>query len=228
MKCAIIVAAYKAQRYILQCLKSIDGQNPLAGWEYEVRVGVDGCQPTAKVLQLAGRPFYAAGFNQGAYVMANSLIALGPADAYARFDADDYMLPDYLATVIPVALDYGIAHAAHVVRPNSFSKPRVGQVTFTARTLELLGGFQAARCHSDRDFTRRAAVVGCDIQKMRADERLQKGLFLRNVSADSLTHHPSYGIGSDYRRKVRAELAQARADGYIKIIPFKAVLGCRP
>lgn len=228
MKCAIIVSAFNAQRYILQCLKSIEGQKPLAGWEYELRVGVDGCQPTAAVLQRAGRAFHYSRENVGSYIMANSLIALGPADVYSRFDADDYMLPDYLATCIPVALEYGICHAGHVVRPERFSKPRVGQVTLTAATLAKLGGFRGARCHSDRDFSRRAALAGLDIQAMRKDERLQRGLFLKNLAAESLTHCPRYGYRSEYRRRVRDEMAKLRAAGQIKIKPETVVLSCKP
>lgn len=219
MKCAVIVAAYKAQRYILQCLKSIDSQNPLTGWEYEVRVGVDGCKATADILQRAGISFHHSKENVGTYIMANSLIALGPADMYARFDADDYMLPEYLSTVIPVALDYGIAHAAHVVRPNRFSRPRVGQVTFTAELLERLGGFREARVHSDRDFSRRAALAGFDIQGMRGDDRLKRGLFLRNLNMTSLTHGPIYGHRSKYRMAMKNEMAKLRAMGEIKIVP---------
>jgi glycosyltransferase involved in cell wall biosynthesis len=228
MKCAIIVAAFNAQRYILQCLDSIGKQKPLPGWEYELRVGVDGCQTTAATLQRAKRKFYFTPNNRGSYLMANSLIALGPADMYSRFDADDYMLPDYMATVIRVALDYGIAFAGHVVRPDRFSKPRVGQVTFTADTLDKLGGFHAVRCHGDRDFARRAALAGLDIQKMRADERLQKGLFLKNLAVDSLTHCPRYGYKSAYRRKVRDELAALRIAGNIKIKPEAVELSCQP
>jgi hypothetical protein len=224
MKCAVIVAAYHAQRYILQCLKSMEAQRPLPGWEYELRLGVDGCLATAAVLQRAGRPFHFSKENVGTYVMANSLIAIGPADVYARFDADDFMLPDYLATVIPVALDYGLCHAPYVVRPKSYSHPQVGQVTFTSGILAKLGGFGSARCHCDRDFTRRAALVGVDIQAMRADRRLARGLFLKNVSADSLTHRPDYGYLSKYRREVRDRMAAARAAGTVRIEPEAAVL----
>ena len=226
--CAIIVAAFNAQKYILQCLKSIDSQRSLSGWRYELRVGVDGCQSTSAVLQRAGRRFHYSTDNRGSYIMANSLMALGPADMYSRFDADDYMLPEYLPTVIQVAMDYGICHAGHIVRPNRFSKPRVGQVTFTSATLDMLGGFRPERCHSDRDFARRAALAGLDIQAMRSDERIQKGLFLKNVATNSLTRCPRFGYRSEYRKKAREDMAKARMAGQIKIIPEKMELKCQP
>jgi hypothetical protein len=160
--------------------------------------------------------------------MANSLIALGPADVFARFDADDFMGPDYLATVIPTAMIHGLCHAAHVMGAAGASKPRVGQVTFTASTLDKLGGFASVRCHADRDFTRRAGLAGLDIQAMRADARLQRGIFCKNMEAVSLTHGPEYGNGSTYRKRVRDELAKARAAGRIKIKPETARLQCKP
>ena len=40
--CAIIIAAYNADKYILECYESVKNQIPLEGWEYEIRIGVDG------------------------------------------------------------------------------------------------------------------------------------------------------------------------------------------
>jgi glycosyltransferase involved in cell wall biosynthesis len=203
MKCAVIVAAFNAQSTVMDCLKAIERQRLVAGWTFEIRLGVDGCHMTASVLQRARKPFYYSKENRGTYVMANSLIALGPADVYARFDADDVMLPGYLSTMIPVALDWGLANAGHIVRPNRFSKPRIGQVTFTHETLRKLGGFHSRRCHCDRDFVRRAEMAGIDNQGMRKDPRLQRGLFLKNTGPNSLTRSRKYGHNSSYRRRVR-------------------------
>jgi hypothetical protein len=197
------------------------------GWTHEMRVGVDGCSATAAILQKNRIPFYYNKENVGTYIMANSLIAVGPADIYSRFDADDYMLPQYLKTIIPVALQYGIAHAGYRL-PGGHSKPRVGQVTMTAATLAALGGFAEARCHSDRDFARRAALAGLDIQAMRNDIRLQAPLFIKGMRPDSLTHNPKYGYFSKYRKQVRSELAKLRDEGRIRIEPKKVELKCQP
>ena len=218
MKCAIIVAAWKAQSSILNCIKSIQNQYPVNGWEYELRIGVDGCAVTADMLKRSSIPYYWSRSNVGTYVMANSLMAIGPADIYTRFDADDFMLPGYLQTVIPIAVQYGICHAGYRA-PGGYSKPRVGQVTMTAATLEALGGFHDYRCHCDRDLARRAALVGLDIQGMRHDPRLQVALFVKGMRADSLTHNPKFGCGSKYRRNVRAITGAARDAGQIKITP---------
>jgi hypothetical protein len=217
-KCVVIVAAYRAQSWILNCVKSIRAQKPLDGWQYDIRIGVDGCKNTELVLQRAGISYYRSRVNVGTYIMANSLIALGPADIYSRFDADDYMLPNYLRTVIPVALQYGIACAGHRFG-HKYSKPRVGQVTFTEATLAALGGFHAYRCHCDRDFARRAALAGLDIQGMRHDPRLQTALFVRGIDGRSLTHNPKLGHKSKYRREVKRRLQALRNAGQIRVEP---------
>ena len=226
-RCAVIVAAWQAQSTILNCIKSIRAQYPLDGWEYELRVGVDGCAATAAILQRNRIPFYHNKENVGTYIMANSLIALGPADIYTRFDADDIMLPNYLQTVIPVALQWGICHAG--CKMLGKVKPRVGQVTMTAATLAALGGFAEARCHSDRDFARRAALAGLDIQGMRQDPRLQAPLFIKGMGPKSLTHNPKTRYGSKYRKEIEAELGKLREAGQIKIEPKATELSrCQP
>lgn len=226
--CAIIVAAYQAQCTILDCVKTIKAQKPIDGWQYELRIGVDGCGITSAVLQSACIQFYYSRKNVGTYIMANSLIAVGPADVYSRFDADDFMLPHYMQTVIPVALKYGICHAGHKLIGGRI-KPRVGQVTMTAATLAALGGFAEYRCHCDRDFARRAALIGLDIQAMRHDERLAEATFVKGMRANSLTHNAKTRYGSKYRKEIEAELSKRRDAGQIKIEPQTTGLEkCQP
>jgi len=217
-KCAIIVSAYQAHATILNCIKSIREQKPIDGWEYEIRLGVDGCNQTAEILKRNRIPFYWNRNNVGTYIMANSLMALGPADIYSRFDADDYMYPHYLQTVIPIALKYGMSQAGYRVG-STHSKPRVGQVTMTAATLEKLGGFAEYRCHCDRDLSRRASQLGIDIRGMRHNQKLQLALFTKGMTPHSLTHNSKYGCGSKYRRRVRAKLTADREAGQLKITP---------
>lgn len=108
--CAVIVAAYQAPRWIGECLDSIDSQEPLEGWSYETRIGVDCCVDTALALKARGTPFWWSPAGTGAdgqrgvgcYLIRNALIAKAPADAYAIFDADDVMEPNYLRTLLSI------------------------------------------------------------------------------------------------------------------------------
>jgi hypothetical protein len=218
-KCVVIVAAFNAQSWILSCVKGYKLQKHLDGWQYELRIGVDGCRYTAGMLQAHKIPFFYSHQNVGTYVMANSLLAVGPGDVYSRFDADDYMLPHYLKTVIPLAEKYGICHSPHKVNNSGFSKPRIGQVTFTADTLDKLGGFHSARCHCDRDFARRAALAGMDIEAMRADPKLKQALFAKGVSPRQITKSLKLGNKSQYRTDIRNQLSELRKQGQIKIVP---------
>ena len=58
MKCAVIIAAYNADKYILDCYESVKNQIPIPEYEIDIRVGVDGCQKTADVLRRAGIPHF--------------------------------------------------------------------------------------------------------------------------------------------------------------------------
>ena len=111
-RCAVIVAAYHAQKWIKPCIASIRSQVLPPGWTLDLRIGVDGCAETAAALTRMKESYYLAPDNVGTYVLRNSLIGLGPADCYTIFDADDEMLPTYLATGIMGAGSNGLAGAA--------------------------------------------------------------------------------------------------------------------
>src|SRR6185436_2359326 len=100
--CAIIVSAWKASAWIKDCVESINKQRPTLAWEYDLRLGIDGCHETRAVVKEMGQKFYWNPVNAGVYLMRNSLIQLAPADAYAVFDADDMMMDTYLNILLPL------------------------------------------------------------------------------------------------------------------------------
>lgn len=223
---AIIIAAYNAEKYILDCYESVKNQIPLGGWEHEIRVGVDGCQKTADVLRRAGIPFYWSEKNVGAYIMRNSLIYLSPADVYSYFDADDEMFDDYLKTVLSLNAD---AVMSAKINCNENLKPiqrsRIesgGAITFSHKILELLGGFYGVRCAADTDFMYRIKMAGYEIHE------ITEPLYYRRRHAGSLTKKSDTGIGSPYRKKVWREMCEKREQGIIKIkptvIPLKKIV----
>ncbi len=215
--CAVIIAAYNAEKYILECYNSVKNQIPLAGYEYEIRIGVDGCPKTADVLRKNKIPFYYSEKNVGAYIMRNSLCAVGPADCYSIFDADDVMFPDYLKTVLSLNTD---AIMTAKINCNENLKPiqgarieKGGAITFTHSVLSDLGGFYGVRCAADTDFMYRIGMAGFDIHE------IPEPLYYRRRHTESLTKKSDTGIGSPYRKKAWAMMTEKRNEGIIKIKP---------
>jgi len=232
--CAVIIAAYNCPEYIMDCYNSVKNQLPLEGWNYEIRIGVDGCQKTADVLIKNKIPFYYTQKNVGCYIMRNSLIYLKKADAYAYFDADDVMKPDYLkaslicieAMMLHEKTKTGFKdHKIHCVMTGKYqtdhklnaiktSKPeRGGAITFSHYALEKVGGFYGARCACDTDFMLRLDMAGIKIYE------INEPLYYRRRHAGSLTKRADTGMGSDYRKKIWNELCNKRAKGIVKIQP---------
>ena len=215
--CAIIIAAYNCDKYIIDCYNSVKNQIPLEGIEYEIRLGVDGCQKTADVLRKNKIPFYWSEKNVGAYIMRNSLMAVSPADCYAIFDADDVMFPEYLCKSLQGNHD---AVMTAKINCNEKLKPiqgaRIGKggaITFTHGVLERVGGFYGVRCAADTDFMYRCIDAGFEIFE------IKEPLYYRRRHSGSLTKKSDTGIGSHYRKKVWRDMCEKREQGIIKIKP---------
>ena len=217
MKCAIIIAAYNADKYILECYNSVKNQIPLEGWSVDIRIGVDGCQKTAGILRKNKIPFYYSDKNVGAYIMRNSLMAVSPADCYAIFDADDVMFPEYLCKSLQGNHD---AVMTAKINCNEKLKPiqgarieKGGAITFTHGVLERVGGFYGVRCAADTDFMYRCIDAGFEIFE------IKEPLYYRRRHSGSLTKKSDTGIGSHYRKKVWRDMCEKREQGIIKIKP---------
>lgn len=218
---AVIIAAYAAERWIVDCVRSVLHQKPTAGWTYELRIGVDACPATSAALEAAGIPHYVARENSGAYVVRNSLIGLAPpANAYAIFDADDVMLPEYLHTLLAVSEGTAIAGGARVqvterLSPVSQAAQRFqnGVCLIPASAWSALGGYRADRMASDDDLIHRARALGLPVCPHDAP------LYLRRVHAESLTQAKGTALGSAARQAVRAEHARLRAMGELRVTP---------
>lgn len=221
-KCAIIIAAYRCADYIMDCVNSIDRQIETKDWEYELRIGVDGCLKTADVLDKNGISYYWSDINVGAYVMRNSLIHTNYVDMYAYFDADDVMLDNYMKANIKMASLYKLAmprkiNVNKVLRPlescRLIDQGSGGAMTFTHDVLMELGGYNSYRCSSDCDFLNRASRLG--IRRFLSD----KPFYLRRIHSESLTHRKETGVHSLYRETVVEEMKELIKKGYLKIDP---------
>lgn len=245
--CAVLVPAWKAFPYLEWCLESIEKQLPLAGWRYELRLGVDACIETAWQLGRLGIPFWWNETNVGPYIMRNSLAALGPADAYATFDADDQMKPEYLSSLIPLACPSivegrgvdGIAGSRRLElemggRLDRGRQPVVpspwtcGVAVYSKTAWEELDGFRAWRIAADHDLVLRAKAKNIPIHQHHG---LPKALFYRRIHGESLTQRRETGMESDARNQAKtlARELVIRGDLAVKLetVPLRFIGGDR-
>lgn len=219
-KCAVIIAAYNAERFIASCHRSISSQS-VPGWEIEIRIGVDGCEKTASVLRNLKIPFYWSEKNHGAYLIRNSLIYLDRADAYSYFDADDVMLPGYMIETLEK-----IEQSADAVLCGKYQcdanmqkikeTPIIesgGAMSFTNSVLDAVGGYYRWRCAGDTDFMERLKMAGYKITE------IKNGLYKRRRHPGSLTKGGVTKFGGEYRRNAWADMCEKRSQGIIKIQP---------
>lgn len=212
----MIMAAHGTPRFILEAIESVERQDPLSGWRWELRLGVDGCPNVRAILDRRRRGYYWSSKNVGAYVMRNSLIALSPADCYAIFDSDDVMYPAYLRTLAPYTERGMIAGSARVntrvdLKPQDRREYRAGVCVIPHEVWEKLGGYRPERVGGDVDLIDRAKKLGVEIH------RHWPALYLRRKRRGQLTQGRSYGIRSRYRTETRQRHVQAVRKGRLHV-----------
>ncbi len=212
--CAVIVAAYDAAEWLPHLVWSFRGQIPHPGWEYELRIGVDGCSSTRAALEDLGHPFWWSEKNVGAYLIRNSLTDLESADAYSTFDADDYMLPHFLTSLLDIVESGRIAGPARVeFRSNG---PRIipfqgGILTFSHNVWTQLGGYRPDRVASDTDFLHRARKLGITASST------SEPVFVRRVHDRNTTSHRLIGLRTQYRKRIKEKHKTLRNNDLLQI-----------
>ena len=217
MKCAVIVAAYRTpEPWLRECIESIRGQEPLDGWEYELRIGVDGCEDTAATLDRMDEPYHCAPENVGPYLIRNSLVTSSTADAYAIFDADDRMHAAYLRTLIPQATPDGIAGSARrsIDAGGEVTRVRHGYVNgvcvLSHAAWDKLGGYRPWRIAADHDLISRAKAMGVPVRKH------GEPLYDRRHHPESLTARSATHLRSKARKDRKRESRRAITEALIK------------
>ena len=219
-KIALIIAAYKAEQFIMDCVNGIRSQEIPPGWNLETRIGVDGCPETSAVLSRLNIRHWYSPENVGAYLIRNALIYLSPADVYMYFDADDVMMPNYVRHNLACLKNHDVAMTGKIqcdaqLRPKEKAGlvQSGGAITFTQRALEAVGGFYRHRCAGDTDFMKRLEMAGFTICKSTTPT------YYRRLHDGSLTRSGVTKYGGEYRKKVWAQMTANRERGVIKIKP---------
>ena len=204
-RCAVIIAAWRAEEWIEECLASIEAQERVRNWKVEIRVAVDACEPTSRKLLALGRSHWWSPENVGPYLLRNSLIAIERAHAYAVFDADDTMEPRYLERLLRLA---GSRHIAGSARMTVNEKGRIlsrrspyahGVSVFGHEAWERVGGYRPWRIAADSDLIARAKELGVRVRST------SRALYRRRRHPWSLTRAPETKMRSEAREAVKEE-----------------------
>lgn len=207
---AVIVTAYRATPWLGDCLASI--RNAAAGVpaSVEIRLGIDGCPDTAAWCEAHGETFHWSPQNHGTYVLRNSLVALRPARAYAVFDADDVMLPNYLRELWPhwpfCQRIFGPSRydVSSRLEDAHYGRYMNGVCMLTHAAWEHLGGYQAERYGADADLIERAALAGIPV------DVVEQPLYLRRCHPASLSRATETNSLSLARRRAHDRMARQR------------------
>lgn len=217
---AILITAYKAEKYILETLNAFKQQKIPKNWNIKYFIGVDGCNTTANLLKENNISYYFAEGNVGTYILTNSLIKEALKDnvnAFLRFDSDDVPCENFLM--------HGIYHlqSADFVRPYKINcdenliiktgiKPADGPAFFTRYAIDLLGGYDHYRVACDGFFRRRAETLNL----IKDTAKNIPTYFYRNIHT-SLTKSKGTGKHSKYRKNVKKLMLKSFRQNILKI-----------
>ena len=148
----VIVAAYKAERFIDEALSSILAQELPEGWTLQLLLGIDGCQKTKKAVQKIKDPRltkYMMKRNRGTYITFNTMMKYAKGEVITRFDADDIMYQGMLMSgILEVSKGVDLLKFRCKEFPgkgNSFRIPH-GILMFKRNVYDAVGGFQCVEC----------------------------------------------------------------------------------
>ena len=194
---SIVVAAYKAQDCIGECLHSLLAQSMPPD---EILVGVDGCQDTVQALSAMLLPatvrLYSFVENHGTYVVMNTLVGMSRQPYIIFFGADDVAYPWMVASVLAAAYDNPDGKVKDIVSLVSHDNLACrGAMGIVRESLNRLGGFEPWRCAADWELQARAARNGLS---MRTSGR---AVFRRYVGPSQLSAAPATGMQSDLRKE---------------------------
>lgn len=215
---SVIIPAFRADRFIGECLASITGQYD----GDEILVGVDGCPATsaaARALMPAYPHLRVFDFpkNNGPYVVRNTLAYAARGSLLIFFDADDVMLPGFVAWTAgqsgresAIRYLFRTKYESHPGRVREICGPTGANGVFAIRHLSFreLGGFNAWPCSADSEFHMRC------VRRFGPPVVSPRPLFVYRKHAGSLTMRAETSSSSMTRRHYRSIVRRMRVNGF--------------
>ena len=190
---SVIIPAYKATKYIDECLSSIRSDV-----EYEVLIGVDGCEDTYNHIKHLKNVFFFPK-NVGPFVIRNTLVDVAKGNIIVFFDSDDVMV-DGLLNIINknmqnvdyIPLNYinfqgKINTSGHIMND--------AVICVKKDVVNALNGFHPWKCGADTEFAYR--LEHNNFKK----GKLEGVSYYRRLHGENLTMRKETGHGSHIRNQ---------------------------
>lgn len=217
---SVLIAAYNARNWLMDCLDSVFSQALPPGWKMEILLGIDGCNDTLELTRHIQHPYLCIFYlknNSGTYMTFNTLMRHATGDLICRFDADDVMKPGFLSSQIQAIergidmtmtwsiytdvnlnpTSYVLAHEVYHPENGLNRRGSEGQFIIKRDIWKRLGGFRTWRCGADTDFFKRIRAAGF------SHAVIPEFLYFRRTHEDSLTTHPHTNFRSPFRKYVQ-------------------------
>ena len=188
---SIIIPAYKATKYIDECLASIKG-------DCEILIGVDGCEKTYNYIKHLENVYYFPK-NVGPYIIRNTLSDIAKGDVIVFFDSDDVMV-DGLLNIINERIqnvDYiplNYINFQEKIKPSGHIM-NDAVIAIKKNVLNQLNGFYPWRCGADTEFAHRLQHNNLKRGK------LEDVSYYRRLHGENLTMKSETGHGSSIRNQ---------------------------
>jgi len=218
---SIIVSAFNTANYITDCVDSLLNMTDLRNFEWEILIGVDGCQKTLNVLEkyigMENITVYYQKINQGCYPTTNFLIKQSKYQNILIFNSDDIAYPKLLKSVamyFDKNYDAVRFKGGQSTNMKNFTKTSFGHgvLVVNKKAFEKWGFYKNVRCAADRIFLKKIARnKACIIN-------INTVLFLRRLHPSSLTKCKEYNMRSQYRKNVARGIIKETA-----IIPLNEI-----
>lgn len=188
---SIIIPAYKATKWIDECIKSIN----IVG--AEILIGVDGCEETYNHIKHRENVFYFPK-NVGPYVIKNTLVDVAKNENIIFFDADDVMVTDALEEIYLslqrseyVKLNY--VNFEDRIKPGHMMNDAV--IGIKKSVFNSLNGFYPWKCGADTEFGYRLKYNNIK------EGKINQLCYHRRIHGENLTIRKETGHGSPIRNE---------------------------
>lgn len=187
---SVIIPAYKAIKYIDECIASIKG-------DCEILIGVDACEETYNHIKHLENVYYFKE-NVGPYVIKNTLVDQAKYDSILFFDSDDVMAPGTIEKVTEILSSKDYVKLSYI---DFIKKPLLSGIVYSNAVIGIkkdvfnsINGFYPWRCSADTELVNRLKHNNFSCKT------ILNVCYYRRLHKDNLTVRKETGHGSPIRK----------------------------
>jgi len=203
---SILIPAYKAEKFIEECLDSIENQTYFKNNNnFEVLVGVDACQDTLNKLKNIRSKYrnlriFLMERNKGTYITINTLFDIYKYKYVIIFGADDVMKLHMVETIMKYAEGFDGVRFRYTNFKGNFEKINEpspvfshGVVMFTDKLIKKFGGYMPWRIAADTELIKR-------MDRSSNIKKINEELFWYRIHDDNISKKKETGQNSEMRK----------------------------